>query len=552
MPFFQNKTKLDNLCKAINTNAVVDHKYVAKSGTSPPSKIPKFLKNSKNNITTPNSITSTGPTRSKDDSNLKLKPVVQPSPSSIPKRQQLKPNQVKQARNTPKPPPPVKTRKNVTYVPQSRVKSKNPQTKLVSAHNKAKNVINSNTFDKQEVLRQKKHEPILSNFRHVSAKKRYCFPTLKSKSLYYNNQYFSQISKKSKSNTIDQSKSSFKYLSETDINSLANRLTTFDKDLVYNVYHLDTLYSNIDYILFNSYASDTELVYNSNRRNNERNRRLLTSNYQLFINDYFNRSYQEDSEDLDEQKDADESDPMQDNKSNTQDLEEEPVGESCGFENTSQIALEFEENINKTFSNELIEFNYDFEEYELNEEEDNEYEEENEITEYINNNKGSMSDYEHNATEDLFNLTFEEEILVNEKNKCIQQYFETHGNTFDDMYLQIKESEIENLYLVQIKSPNLSTSSLSSLLTSSKSFIAKSLLTTSMSSSRTMSTNSSSLTIFSSSKKKRNRRNHGHRNRRESMFDDSLQTFEPVKNVIFKNLFFNFRTLTLNFKMIFQ
>ena len=535
MPFFQNKAKLDNLCKAINTNAVVDHKIVAKTGTSPPSKIPKFLKNSKNNFTTPTSNTSSAPTRSKDDSKLKLKPATQPSTSNIPKRQ-LKPNQVKQekSRVTPKPVPSVQTRKNATAVPQSKVKLKNPQPKPAHGNAKAKNVINSNTFDKQEALRHQKHEPILSSFRHVSAKKRYCFPTLKSKSLYYNNQYFSQISKKSKSNGVDQlsSKSSFKYLSDSDINSLANRLATFDKDLFYNVYHLDTLYNNIDYILFNSYASDTELVYNSNRRNNERNRRLLSSNYQLFINDYFNRSYQEDSEDLEEQKDADESDPMQDNMSNTQELEEEPIGQSCGFENTSQIALEFEENINRTLSNELIEFNYDFEEYELNEDEDNEYEEENEITEYINNNKGSMSGYEHNATEDLFNLTFEEEILVNGKNKCIQQYFETNGNTYDDMYLQIKESEIENLYLVQIKSPNLSTSSLSSLLTSSKSFIAKSLLTTSMSSSRTMSTNSSSLTIFSSSKKKRNRRYHGHRNRRESMFDDSLQTFEPVKNVI--------------------
>lgn len=56
----------------------------------------------------------------------------------------------------------------------------------------------------------------------------------------------------------------------------------------------------MDYILFNSYASDTELVYNYNRRHG-RNQHFLNSNYKLYINDYFNQPY--DEEELEEDED---------------------------------------------------------------------------------------------------------------------------------------------------------------------------------------------------------------------------------------------------------
>jgi hypothetical protein len=143
-------------------------------------------------------------------------------------------------------------------------------------------------------------------------KKRYCFPTLKSFSYYYNNRYFhthNRQQQEEQQQNLQQQQSittkpvlkiCCKYLSDTDIASLANQLSSYDKDLSYNVYHLDTLYNNVDYILFNSYASDTELVYNYNRRGNDCcNPHFLNSNYKLYINDYFNQAYEE--ADLDEE-----------------------------------------------------------------------------------------------------------------------------------------------------------------------------------------------------------------------------------------------------------
>lgn len=171
------------------------------------------------------------------------------------------------------------------------------------------------------------------------SKKRYCFPTLKSFSYYYNNRYYHQYHQETTTATEgehNQAKSvcggggdgegaegnkdgdeflfldekvCCKYLSDTDISSLINQLSSYDKDLSYNVFHLDTLYNNVDYILFNSYASDTELVYNSNRRN-LRNQHFLNSNYKLYINDYFNQPYEQEEEDDDETSGNDE------NKSN--------------------------------------------------------------------------------------------------------------------------------------------------------------------------------------------------------------------------------------------
>ena len=123
--------------------------------------------------------------------------------------------------------------------------------------------------------------------------KRYCFPTLKSFSYYYNNRYYHQYHK-----SQNEQQACCKYLSDTDITSLVNQLSSYDKDLSFNVFHLDTLYNNVDYILFNSYASDTELAYNYNRRHG-RNQHFLNSNYKLYINDYFNQPYDGEEVDLD-------------------------------------------------------------------------------------------------------------------------------------------------------------------------------------------------------------------------------------------------------------
>jgi hypothetical protein len=141
-----------------------------------------------------------------------------------------------------------------------------------------------------------------TNKRKRNIRKRYCFPTLKSFSYYYNNRYYHQ-------NQNEKTKLLCKYLSETDLTSLANQLSSYDKDLTYNVYHLDTLYNNVDYILFNSYASDTELVYNYNRRHGK-NQHFLNSNYKLYINDYFNQPYGDD----DEEEEDGEEDVEEDNK----------------------------------------------------------------------------------------------------------------------------------------------------------------------------------------------------------------------------------------------
>lgn len=133
------------------------------------------------------------------------------------------------------------------------------------------------------------YSPPTVNLRNT--KKRYCFPTLKTLNYYYNNRYYHQYHKKTSQSSIV----CCKYLSDSDIQALSNQLNSFDKDLFYNVFHLDTLYNNVDYILFNSYASDTELEYNYNRRYG-RYHDVLDSNYQLYINDYFNQPYDDEDE----------------------------------------------------------------------------------------------------------------------------------------------------------------------------------------------------------------------------------------------------------------
>ncbi len=164
-----------------------------------------------------------------------------------------------------------------------------------------------------------------TNKRKREIRKRYCFPTLKSFSYYYNNRYYHHHNQSSSSSSSSQTMLC-KYLSESDLTSLANQLSSYDKDLTYNVYHLDTLYNNVDYILFNSYASDTELVYNYNRRHGT-NQHFLNSNYKLYINDYFNQPYDgndDDDEDDDEVEEEEDNDDNNDENLNVDESQIQP------------------------------------------------------------------------------------------------------------------------------------------------------------------------------------------------------------------------------------
>ena len=178
---------------------------------------------------------------------------------------------------------------NITSDESARTSSSSNHSPRLEAHTILNDSIQSSTYSTRKPASSRR------------IKKRYCFPTLKSFSYYYNNRFYhhyQKIAEKSSENNV--SNVCCKYLSESDVSSLANQLSSYDKDLSYNVYHLDTLYNNVDYILFNSYASDTELVYNYNRRHG-RNQHFLNSNYKLYINDYFNQPY--DEEELEEDED---------------------------------------------------------------------------------------------------------------------------------------------------------------------------------------------------------------------------------------------------------
>ena len=143
------------------------------------------------------------------------------------------------------------------------------------------------TTSDDEQQQQQQQQPQNSTNRRVhlsSEKKRYCFPTLRSSLLYQ--------------------QAIVKSLSEADVYALIHHLTgqSHDKDLAYNVYHLDTLYANVDHILFNSYASDTELAYQRRPRHNQQ----LASTYKLYINDYFGAHNCDDDHDDDNHNDEQE------------------------------------------------------------------------------------------------------------------------------------------------------------------------------------------------------------------------------------------------------
>ncbi len=309
--------------------------------------------------------------------------------------------------------------------------------KKPSYQHQQQNLINSNTFDKKRLPEIKK--PYVKPY--FNPKKRYCFPTLQSASIYYNNQLFTQFNEYLNTGR----RTSFKYLSDSDINSLANRLSLDEKDPLYNVYHLDTLYNNIDYILFNSYASDTELTYDLNRQHNERTKQLISSNYKLFIQDYFNKNYDEESNEANDQ-----------NHVIIEKSEEEEI---------------FDTNA----SNELVELEFD--EYDIQEDSlllnvNNEYDME----------VDGFDDYQLDSPGvELEILKFESESMLSSSSK---KCFYTESSTFNDVYLQItdddnqKQSNLDKMYFESVQTQQatapilISVSSLSSLFTTSKSFNA--------------------------------------------------------------------------------
>ncbi|CAF1038739.1 unnamed protein product [Brachionus calyciflorus] len=188
-----------------------------------------------------------------------------------------------------------------------------------------------------------------------NCKKRYCFPTLKTFNYYSNNRYYHQYHKNKSSLN-----SCCKYLSDTDIQSLCNQLNSYDKDLFYNVFHLDTLYNNVDYILFNSYASDTELEYNYNRRYGRYNE-VLDSNYQLYINDYFNQGYADDDEDeVEEEMDEEKSQVSQQQQQQENELMDYELKEEYQFEidysNPNMVELSVDETDGFVFDDEDVNF----------------------------------------------------------------------------------------------------------------------------------------------------------------------------------------------------
>jgi len=171
--------------------------------------------------------------------------------------------------------------------------------------------INNNT--EENIIDKNTQVPIMNNLltdekiNFIKKPKRYCFPTYKSLSVYYNDRLNKKHNFKLSSNKNLDCYMPVKYLSDSDVASLADRLSTYDKDVYYNVYHLDTLYSNIDYILFNSYASDTELVYNNCSKPSHGNEpNCSDSSYKLFINDYFNHKYDDCEDDFNTEDDCDE------------------------------------------------------------------------------------------------------------------------------------------------------------------------------------------------------------------------------------------------------
>ncbi len=422
IPLFENKQKSVSIC---NNNRTVPNKTKTSSKSHlTQSKIPKLNKSLNDSVNT-SSSSSLPPSQPGTDRSQ--------SKSHIPqlrKPKVLKPTVFSQPF---KPPPtPVRRPKN------QRISIVKPVKKTPNYQQQHQHLVNSSTFEKknQPETETTYDKPCFNPM------KRCCFPTLQSASIYYNNQFFTQFNEYLNTSK----KTSFKYLSDSDINSLANRLSLDEKDPFYNVYHLDTLYNNIDYILFNSYASDTELAYDLNRQHNERTKKLIRSNYKLFIHDYFNKTYHEESEEVGVN---DEGDVIIEESEEEEEVVEMNVSEEL-------IELEFDE--------------YDIQEDSLMLHTNNEYG--MEVDEFV--------DYKLDSPGvELEILKFESESLLSSPSK---NCFYTDSSTFNDVYLQITDddnktqSNLEKMYFDSVNEQKatapmlISVSSLSSLLTGSKSF----------------------------------------------------------------------------------
>lgn len=355
------------------------------------------------------------------------------------------------------------TKQNKSNKPNSNIKFKKiikpcnnlQQKKQVNK----KHIIRSETFDKKkesikvlietndettqieinndEISNSQETSECLDNF--IKKPKRYCFPTNKSLSVYYNDRLNKKHNFQISSTNNINSYMPVKYLSDSDVSSLADRLSTYDKDIFYNVFHLDTLYTNIDYILFNSYASDTELIYsNSVKTSPEKDKN--SSSYKLFVNDYFSHKYKDYDDDND--NDNNHIDELENNK--------------------EKSSININDVLNQiTFKQSLNDFNLDidpdniFKSYEI----------ENSLPDEQDN------DDDNDYYIDRFNI-----------DECVDKYYLNDDLLFDDEVLKIsilndsvidinKQITIEmnnnnnnsnNLFLDYINSPTYSLSSLTS------------------------------------------------------------------------------------------
>ena len=119
----------------------------------------------------------------------------------------------------------------------------------------------SNLNNSSEQLMVRSSSSIASSIKPIlirnkkRVKKRYCFPTLKSFSYYYNNRYYHKCNEDTQSDEgpdasevtgdaearckapvqAEQANLCVKYLSDSDVAALANQLSSYDKDLSYNV-----------------------------------------------------------------------------------------------------------------------------------------------------------------------------------------------------------------------------------------------------------------------------------------------------------------------------
>jgi hypothetical protein len=318
---------------------------------------------------------------------------------------------------------------------------------------------------------------------------------------------------------------------------------------------LDTLYNNIDYILFNTYASDTELCYDANRQHNERTKRLITSSYKLFINDYFNKTYLfESSEAVQETGYINGVIVEEEETEETTDLIVIDVdGTNSGkSRDGSQVSCEGRfslEEYNQAYSMPELHVNMDGEfqgaphsnvSDEILEFEFGEYEIEDPDLQHVDYCMDFSDERLDEYRIDDENFVFDGDYSCN---GAPDQNFFTESSSFNDVYLQIADDQnMDKMFLVQVKSPRFSIASLSSLMSTSKSYAGQlrggvelnNIQDSSLTSSLDSSLRSSSLTLYSSADKRHANQNEKRRDYNDVFDELSMQNFnieEFMKNV---------------------